>query len=181
MISARPVNLRKMAAAAASLAAVAAFAVPAAADETTLTLTLTNNGLLSISAPESASATGEVDPLASSAAFDINGVVISDQRTLPGVYTATAQATNLVDGDNTISNVGMIWATDSITNSQNNPVTGPAVGGGGSLAAPVPIAIGSGLGTLGADAWTVDGTITVAIPAGQAPGTYTSTLTTSVS
>lgn len=166
------------AAAAASLL-LAAVTAPVGADDTTITLTITNSGVLAIDAPASASGTAEYTLVpATLATITVEDITISDGRTLPGVFTATATATNLTNGGESIPSTGMIWATTSVTDGGGDPAPG-VVGAGGALGVAAVIAAGLGLG-LGDSSYTVDGTITVPVT-GQAPGEYTGTLTTSIS
>ncbi|AXV07659.1 hypothetical protein DVS28_a2980 [Euzebya pacifica] len=152
--------------------------LPVGADTTALTLSLTNSGTLSIDAPAAASATTDVTSTSGiTATIPVNGIVITDARTLPGVFTATASATDLTNGSDTISNAGMIWLSTSATTGGGSPAPG-VLGAGGALNGTAIVAIGLGLG-LGANSYTVNGTITVPIT-GKAPGEYTGTLTTSI-
>ncbi len=149
------------------------------ADDTTITLTITNSGVLAIDAPAAASGTAEYTLVpATLATITVEDITITDGRTVPGVFTATATATNLTNGGETISNIGMIWATTSATASGGAAAPG-VVGAGGALSAPAVVAVGLGLG-LGSSSYTIDGTIAVPVT-GAAPGEYTGTLTTSIS
>lgn len=149
------------------------------ADSTTITLTVTNSGVLAIDAPTAASGTAEYTTVpATVATIPVSGIVISDGRSLPGVFTATATATSLSNGGQTIPNTGMVWATTSATSSGGAAAPG-VIGAGGPLSASAVVAVGLGLG-LGSSSYTVNGTITVPVT-GAAPGEYTGTLTTSIS
>lgn len=170
------IRRRLLAASATALLATAVAAPHVGADTTNLTLTLTNSGVLSIDAPVDASTSVEVS--ATTATIPVNGIVISDGRTVPGVFTATATATNLSNGAETISNVGMIWTTTSATRDGGTAVPG-IIGAGGPLNAPAVVAVGLGLGS-GHPSYTVNGTITVPVT-GKPAGAYTGTLTTSIS
>ena len=189
MIS-RTSPLRKMAVAATSLAAVAALAAPVSAqqltDTTELTLTINETGFLSITAPENAAAEANVNVTGGTAEFDINGVVISDTRTTPGIFVANAVSEDLTatDGEGaTIGTIGatnMNWVTDQVLDADDVNVTGVAAGAGGPLAAPGAV-IAAGL-TLTGEAvdYDVSGVVTVTIPAATPAGEYTATMTTSV-
>ncbi|WP_157965866.1 hypothetical protein [Euzebya rosea] len=152
--------------------------LPVGADTTALTLSLTNSGTLSIDAPAAASATTDVTSTSGvTATIPVNGIVITDGRALPGVFTATATSSDLTSGANTISNAGMIWLSTSATTGGGSAAPG-ILRAGGALSGNAIVAIGLGLG-LGASSYTINGTITVPIT-GKSPGDYTGTLTTSI-
>lgn len=155
------------------LAALATFgaALPSGAAETDLTLTLTNSGILSVSAPATASATAEVATVTTDAVIDVAGIVVTDERTSPGLFTVTAQSTDLASGDNTIPAASMLWTTTAVSGDL-------AVPAAGTMEVPTVVATGPGFG-LGAASYDISGTITIPIVDAQ-PGEYTGTMTTSV-
>ena len=178
--------IRKMAVAATSLAAVAALAAPVSAQgaaDTELTLTVNESGFLSITAPATAAAAASVDVTGGTAAFDIDGLVISDARTTPGIFTATAVSENLTEPEgSSISATNMVWATDQVLDvpDENKDVTGAVAGLGGPLAAPGAVIALGATSTNEMVRYDVSGIVTVTIPAATPAGVYTATMTTSV-
>lgn len=146
----------------------------AGADDTAVTLTVTG-GALTIDAPATASGTGAIGAV-TSVVIPVNDTVIRDDRgTLLG-WTSTATATNLVDGTKSIPNTSMTWTTTVI-----DPLEGQqsvALPAAGPLNPGATVAVG--LALVSGGGYSIDGTITVPVTALTQVGTYTSTLTTTV-
>jgi hypothetical protein len=168
-------------AALAALTAVASVGLvgvnaPAQAADTTTTFTITAAGGLSISAPASANL-GSVSSGATTVSGSLGTVTVTDQRGLIlGNWTATASSTNFAHGSNSsydISKASAVYATGAVSGDG-----GASVGVGGSLALPVVAAarVGAGNNTV---SWNP--TVTVALSPTAVVGTYTATITHSVS
>ena len=159
----------------ASLAMVGAHA-PADAADTTTTFTITAAGGLSISAPASANL-GSVASGATSVSGSLGTVTVTDQRGLIlGNWTATASSTNFAHGTSSTYDIAKAQAT--YASGAVSGDGGAAVGAGGSLALPVVAAtrLGAGNNTV-----TWNPTTTVALSPTAVVGTYTATITHSVS
>ena len=159
----------------ASLALVGAHA-PADAADTTTTFTIAAAGGLSISAPATANL-GSVSSGATSVSGSLGTVTVTDQRGLIlGNWTATASSTNFAHSSNAtydIAKTNAVYAA-GLTSGDG----GASAGVGGSLVAPVIAAarLGAGNNTV-----TWNPTITVALSPTAVVGTYTATITHSVS
>ncbi len=158
------------------VALLMAVAAPAEAADTDLTLTLTNDGTLSISAPATMAASAPVSTTASNVVIPASGITITDTRTLPGAFTATAVSTDLSSGSDTIAATSMVWATTSAVDSNGDPAA--ILGTGGPLSPSAVMAVGLGVG-LGDVQYDIEGTITIPI-ANKTPGDYTGTITMSI-
>lgn len=156
--------------------------VPAHAADTTTTFTIANAGGLSISAPADADL-GTVSSGALLVQGGLGTVSVTDQRgLLEGSWTATASSTDFVYEDPQGAaapdqDVARAQAAYSAGLSSGGGL-GVSVGAGGSLALPVVAATRVGVGN-NAGSWNP--TIAVTLSP-QAPiGTYTATITHSVS
>ena len=157
--------------------ALAGMHAPAHAADTTTTFTIAAAGGLSISAPSTADL-GSVSSGASSVSGSLGTVTVTDQRGLIlGNWTATASSSNFAHGSDSaydIAKASAVYAAGAVSGSGG----GASVGAGGSLAAPVIAATRLGAGNNSAS-W--DPTVTVALSPTAVVGTYTATITHSVS
>ncbi len=132
-------------------------------------------GSLTIQPPASLSATGEAGSVVQVA---VTGIVITDDRGGPPVFTATVGASPLVGAATTVTPSQMTWTTTSVRAPDGTPLPGLA-GPGGPLDGSAVIAVGPGA-DLGTTTVVVDGLL--AIPAtGLGAGEYELSLTTSIS
>ena len=172
-------NRRTAVAAATGLASLALVGVhgPAEAADTTTTFTIAAAGGLSVSAPGSADL-GSVSSGATSVSGSLGTVTVTDQRGLIlGNWTATASSTNFAHSSDSaydIAKTGAVYASGAVSGSGG----GASVGVGGALAAPVVAATRLGAGNNSAS-WNP--TVTVALSPTAVVGTYTATITHSVS
>ena len=155
---------------------LAGLHAPAEAADTTTTFTITAAGGLSISAPASADL-GSVSSGAASVSGSLGTVTVTDQRGLIlGNWTATASSTDFAHSSNAtydIAKASAVYAAGATSGDG-----GAAAGVGGALAAPVVAAarVGAGNNTV---SW--DPTVTVTLSPTAVVGTYTATITHSVS
>ena len=132
-------------------------------------------GTLTIEQPSSVSATGAAG---STVEVEVSGIVISDDRGGPPVFTATVTASPLVGAATTVPASAMTWTTTAVTTPDGQPLPGLA-GQGGPMDGPAVIAVGPGT-EVGTDTVVVSGVLT--IPASSlAAGEYQLALTTSIS
>lgn len=161
------------------LAIVATLAVgtgPADASDTAITLTLTDSGTLSISAPATLTASAAVSTTVTDVVIPVTDITITDGRTFPGAFTASAVSTDLSSGSDSIPATTMVWATTSAVDSSGTPAA--ILGAGGALSPFAVMAVGLGPG-LGDTQYDIEGTITILI-ANKLPGDYTGTITMSI-
>lgn len=206
-LSARPnehmgthtVNIRRTAAAAIAglaLAGGAALAPAAAAPSggTVVTFALGGSALAITTPANPAPVAGSV-AAASQVTSDLGTTTVTDNSgTLLG-WTVTATATNLVhsaDAAITIPKAAMRFDTLSLTagagGSLTNLVSGAAVvtpGTGGpflsAAGVDVPVLVAKALPLAGAGSYNVTGRITLTVPPATQAGTYTATVTQTVS
>jgi hypothetical protein len=158
-------------------ASVGAF-VPAHAADTTTTFTLTG-GSLTISAPAAADL-GSAAAGAATVSGNLGDVTVTDDRgALVAVWNATVQSSDFAhdtDSSFDIAATAVNYTPGVPTGS--GAVFTPGVGGllGGALPLPAVTAAGVGNNTA-----TWDPTVTVSLPAQSVVGTYTGTITHSVS
>jgi hypothetical protein len=159
----------------ASLALVGVHA-PADAADTTTTFTIAAAGGLSISAPGSVDL-GSVSSGAASVSGSLGTVTVTDQRGLIlGNWTATASSTDFAhssDASFDIAKASAVYAAGATAGD-----AGASAGLGGSMVAPVVAAARLGAGN---NEVTWDPTVTVALSPTAVVGTYTATITHSVS
>jgi hypothetical protein len=149
---------------------------PTATDATDLVPT-TELGGITIGAPALIRPTGgaEGEPVV----IIVEGIAITDSRTTPGPFTATASASGLTTEGVVVPIPGLVWRTTSVVGPDGIPATG--VGGGeGDLLDTVVIATGGGTAGEEPRTYVVSGTITVPV-AGLPAGDYAFTLSTSIS
>lgn len=150
----------------------------AAPGDTTTTFSITAAGGLEISAPSSANL-GSVASGSASVSGKLGDVTVTDQRgALLGNWTATASSTAFAhDGTDRTKDIAALNAT-YLTGLVSNTGLGVSAGAGGLMGAPVIAAARVGAGN---NTSTWDPTITVALPPQAVVGTYTATITHSVS
>ena len=158
------------------------FAAPgASAAGTTGTFTVTG-GALTITQPATANL-GNVAPGATSLSGTLGNVTVTDQRaTVPDTWTATVTSTNFTTGGattyETVTAANINYAAGLSTASSGlGAFTGALLTTGGIAS---PVTAGSWTGT-GSNSATWDPTITFTLSPSQVAGTYTGTITHSVS
>lgn len=156
----------------------AVAAAPAHAGDTTTTFTLAAAGGLTISEPDSAHL-GDANAGAASVEGSLGTVTVTDDRSLlVAAWTAQAQASDFKTGAGTtaetVAATSVAYAPGSTT---GNATAVPAPGAlGGTL--PLPVMTGTGVGN-NTESWNP--TITITLPAQAVVGTYSGTITHSVS
>lgn len=174
------IRRRTIAAAATSLVALAAIAGPAGAADTTINLTL-SGGALTVAAPVSVSGSGAID-IGSTVEIPVDEIVIDDDRGGIAGWAVTATSEGLTTGGGEVADgevilpTNMLWTTTAAT---------PDEGQVGALTLPVPqslasAAVATGIPILSRGQFTIDGTVTVAVPYNAKAGDYTGTLVTTV-
>ncbi|WP_329080288.1 hypothetical protein [Streptosporangium sp. NBC_01469] len=158
---------------------VAATALPALADDTTVTFSITTEGL-TINAPGSVSL-GSVGAGTASIAGPIGPVTVTDLRaTLNGSWTATVTGTDFVTGGGTaaetIDNINVSYSPGQATSTTGTGTFTPGPGG----IINVPRVAFTGTALIGNNTATWNPTLTVTIPPASVGGTYTGTVTHSV-
>lgn len=187
-------KLRKTLAAAGALAIAGgmltikpAAAAPVSNSGTTVTFQLSGDSSLAITTPANPSTvTGSVAAGTILTTANMSTTVTDNTGTLLG-WTVRASATDLTDGTNTIAKTNMSWVPGSVTSG-----TGPlslsgttlvAVGAGGpftgsALTEPV---VAAAIATAGGGSYTYTGAVRLVVPVNAYAGTYTSTVTQTVS
>lgn len=160
-------------------ASVGAFVPAHAAEDTTTATFALTGGSLTISAPET-SDLGSAATGSATVGDTLGAVTVTDERgALVAEWSATAQASTFVHGTDTDFNIPAtsVSYTPSVPTGSGAVFT-PGAGGalGGALPLPVVTALGSGNNTA-----TWDPTVTITLPAQSVVGTYTGTITHSVS
>lgn len=153
--------------------------LPARADDTTVTFSITTAGL-TINSPGSVSI-GSVASGATSIAGQIGPVTVTDGRaTLNGSWTSTVTGTDFTTGGGTpaetIPNINVSYSPGPLTASTGTGTFTP--GPGGQI--NVPRVAFTGTALVGNNTATWNPTLTVTIPAATVGGTYTGTVTHSV-
>lgn len=167
-----------VAAAAIGLGLVAATALPAVADDTVVTFTITG-GTLTIDAPTSANL-GSVVSATTSISGPMGAVTVTDDRgLLDGTWTATAISTDFTTGGatapETIPNINVTYSPGSGTHTGTGTFTS---GPGGII--NVPRVAFTGTDLVGDNTATWNPTLDITIPDGTVVGVYTGTVTHSV-
>ncbi|MEV0143714.1 MULTISPECIES: hypothetical protein [unclassified Nonomuraea] len=167
-----------VAAAAIGLGLVAVTALPAVADDTIVTFTITS-GALTIDAPDSANL-GSVSSGTTSISGPMGPVTVTDHRgVLNGSWTATALSTDFTTGGatppETIPNVNVDYSPGSGTHTGTGTFT-PGPGG----VINVPRVAFTGTDLVGDNTATWNPTLDITIPDGTVAGIYTGTVTHSV-
>ena len=176
---------KRVAVAAAGIATAATIAlstVPAIAADTTTTFTLTGNGL-SITVPTSVdlSTSGTTVIGASSLSGNLGPVTVTDnQGTLAHAWTATVSSTDFTTGvggaNKTVTKDNVSYTPGTITSSGIGAAVGtPAL----SLVTGAPVVTATAV--IGAMSANWDPTVSVTIPSSVIAGTYSGTVTHSVS
>lgn len=164
----------------ATLAAGLAASPAGAADpQTTTTFTITG-GALKISAPTSANL-GSVGTGTLTISKKLGDVTVTDERgALTAKWTATVSSTDFTTGGGTAAETvpaANVLYTPGLPTAQS-PVTGAFVPAVGALGLPVPVYTGVAVGN-NSVTWNPD--VTITLPAQAVAGTYTGTITHSVS
>jgi hypothetical protein len=176
---------KRIAVAAAGIATAATIAittVPAGAGDTTTTFTLAGNGL-SISVPGSAdlSTSGSTLIGATSLSGTLGTVTVTDnQGTLAHTWTATVSATDFTTGG------GGANKTVTKDNASYTPGTVSSSGIGAAVGTPAlslstSASVVTATAVIGAMSASWDPTVSVTIPSSVIAGTYSGTITHSVS
>ncbi|MET8333623.1 hypothetical protein ABZV14_06630 [Streptosporangium canum] len=166
-------------AAAVGFGLVAATSLPAIADDTVVTFSITTAGL-TISEPGSENL-GSVASGAASVSGQIGPVTVTDDRgTLNGSWNATVISTDFTTGGGTapetIPNINVTYSPGSATATTGTGTFTPGPGG----IINVPRVAFTGTELVGDNTATWNPTLTVTIPAGKVAGTYSGTVTHSV-
>ncbi|MEU8247204.1 hypothetical protein [Nonomuraea sp. NPDC048916] len=176
------VTMRKMfavAAAVAGLGLVAATALPAVADDTTTTFTITG-GDLTINAPDSSNL-GSVVSGVSSVSGQMGAVTVTDERgVLNGSWSASVSSTDFTTGGatapETIPDINVTYSPGLATSTTGTGTFTPGPGG----IINVPRVAFTGTELVGDNTATWNPTLNITIPDGKVAGTYTGTVTHSV-
>lgn len=162
-----------------STAATSASLTAAAAAETDTTFTLEGEGL-SITAPASAEL-GTVAVGAATLSGSLGPVAVTDRRgMLAAVWTATVHASDFTTGGGTAAETvaaTRIMYTPGLP-SASSPATGVFTPTPGLLGLPLPVYTGAATGN---NTVTWNPTVEITLPAAAVAGTYTGTITHSVS
>ena len=166
----------------ATAATIALTTAPALAGDTTTTFTLAGNGL-SISVPASVnlSTAGSTVIGASSLSGSLGTVTVTDnQGTLAHAWTATVSSTDFTTGvggaNKTVTKDNASYTPGTITSSGVGAAVGtPAL----SLATSAPVVTATAV--IGAMSASWNPTVSVTIPSSVIAGTYSGTITHSVS
>jgi hypothetical protein len=164
----------------ATLAAGLAAAPAGAADTTTTTFELTAAGGLSISAPETADL-GKVPVGSGSISGSLGPVKVTDDRgTLEVPWIATVASSDFTTGKQTAAETvpaaNVLYTPGSPT--AKSPATGVFVPSVAALGLPLPVYTGVAVGN---NSVTWNPTVLITLPAQAVAGTYTGTITHSVS
>ncbi|MFD8527962.1 hypothetical protein ACFV0L_11195 [Streptosporangium canum] len=158
---------------------VAATSLPAVADDTVVTFSITAEGL-TVSAPGSANL-GPVASGAASVSGQIGPITVTDDRgTLNGSWNATVISTDFTTGEGTgpetIPNINVSYSPGPATATTGTGTFTPGPGG----IVNVPRVAFAGTELVGNDSVTWNPTLTVTIPSAAVAGTYSGTVTHSV-
>jgi hypothetical protein len=157
---------------------VAAMAAPAAASPAGTTTTfVVNTGALAISAPASASL-GNISVGTTTVSGSLGTVTVTDNRgLLSGGWIASVISTSFTNGTTTIP-ASAIQYTAGLPTVQSG--LSAIVPGSGTLSTPLAAQTATLSFNLGASTATWNPTIQVTVPAALTTGTYTATITHSV-
>jgi hypothetical protein len=154
-------------------------ASPAGAADTATTFELTAGGL-AISAPKTADL-GEAAVGSAAVSGKLGPVTVTDDRgALVAAWTATVSSTDFTTGSatpgETVPKRNLLYTPGLPTAS--NPTVGAFVPTAGALGLPLPVYVAA---TTGNNFATWNPTVTITLPAQAVAGTYTGTITHSVS
>ncbi|MFD0787499.1 hypothetical protein ACFQZ8_26660 [Micromonospora azadirachtae] len=161
-----------------------ALAAPAAAEETTVTLTVASAGGLSITVPASANIGNGTE--GSTVSGQLGPVTVLDQRgSLTPNWTATVIGSDFVTGGGTsgetIPAINVrYWSGSATATAGSGTFTPGQVDAAGQVIINVPRTAFSHAGGTGNNFATWNPTVVVDIPAGTVAGTYTGTVTHSL-
>lgn len=171
-------NRRPLTTIAATAAVLTAMALPAGAQATTTTLTLTA-GLLTVSAPSTTVSLGSAAAGVGTVSGALGTVAVTDARgALVVAWNAKAISTGFVNGTTTIPAASVSYASGAGTITSGTPVLVPSLVPVADLTTAKTVMTATAVGSNGAS-WNP--TVSVAIPAAAIAGTYTATITHSVS
>ncbi|MFG1964777.1 hypothetical protein [Nonomuraea sp. NPDC049028] len=168
-----------VAAAAIGLGLAATTALPALADDTTTTFTITG-GALTINAPATSNL-GSVTSGAASVSGQMGAVTVTDARGgLASTWSASVISTDFTTGGatapETIPNINVTYSPGAATGTTGTGTFTPGPGG----IINVPRVAFTGTELVGDNTATWNPTVNVTIPAGKVAGVYTGTITHSV-
>jgi hypothetical protein len=154
-------------------------ASPAGAADTATTFELTAGGL-AISAPKTADL-GEAAVGSAAVSGKLGPVTVTDDRgALVAAWTATVTSTDFTTGAatpaETVPKTNLLYTPGLPTDS--NPTVGAFVPAAGALGLPLPVYVAT---TTGNNFATWNPTVRITLPAQAVAGTYTGTITHSVS
>jgi hypothetical protein len=146
--------------------------------DTTLTFT-EGTGAIAITAPVSSTLLPPLSPSGTDQTVSaaIGPVTVTDNQGNDAGWVATASATDFTSGTATITISHATYTTPAATTTGTSTVSATTLGPLSST----PAAVQTATGVSGSNTATWDPTITLTVPAGTVSGTYTSTLTHSVS
>jgi hypothetical protein len=171
--------LRALAVISTATLATGLAATPAGAANTGTTFTITG-GALSVSAPTSADL-GSVAVGSLAISKKLGDVTVTDERgALTAAWTATVASTDFTTGTKTAAETvpaANVLYTPGLPTAQS-PATGVFLPTPGALGLPLPVYTGVAVGN---NSVTWNPTVTITLPAQAVAGTYTGTITHSVS
>ena len=146
--------------------------------DTTLTFT-EGTGAIAITAPGSSTLLPTVTPSGADQTVSaaIGTVTVTDNQGNDTGWVATASATNFTSGTRTITISHASYTPPAATNTGTSTVTAATL----ATLATTPAPVQTATGVSGSNTASWDPTISLTVPAGTESGTYTSTLTHSVS
>lgn len=166
------------------VAALAASALamgiqPAGAGDTDVTFTLTA-GTLSVAETNAAVDLGTVgEVVAQTVTGSLGNVTVTDNRGAAIVaWTASVASTDFTNGTTTIDGDATVYTTGLVTQDSGTAVGVPVVTVVGTKTAPVAVVVATGSGS-NQSTWTP--TVSVVVPPNATVGTYTATITHSIS
>ena len=153
---------------------VAASALPASADDTVTTFTLTGAGL-TLSVVGTASLTGQASGVSANTITGTLGAVsVTDARGGTAGWVASAASTTFTGTGLSVSN-GVAYTNGTVTETGTNTV---AAVSGLSITTVKPVATATEVSGNNTASWNP--TLDVSMPAGALAGVYTGTVTTSL-
>lgn len=171
-------NRRPLTTIATTAAVLAAMALPAGAADTTTTFVL-SAGSLTVSAPGTAVSLPGGAAGAGTISGPLGTVAVTDARgALIAAWTATALSTGFVNGTTTIAPTAVSYASGTGTQVTGLPLMVGTVGAVADLTTAKTVMTATAVGS-NAGSWNP--TVSVTIPATAVAGTYTATITHSVS
>lgn len=159
----------------AATAMLAATALPASADDTATTFTLTG-GQLTLSVGATAALTNEASGVAANTITGTLGtVLVDDARGGTTGWVASAASTTFTGTGLSVSD-GVAYTNGTVTETGTNTVTAA----NGQALTTVAVAVATATAVSGNNTASWDPTLDVAMPAGALAGDYAGTVTTSL-